>query len=132
MGPLDTGLLSIARCLLVAAALVAMYSFLPKLRPETFHKDPGKPKNLLFFGDIALFEFEAFRTRLRNDYRIDGNPNAGERYLDDLEAQIWINSQIARQKMVAFNYAAIASFGGIVLALFPTVVAALRLIRSMS
>jgi hypothetical protein len=122
----EIGALALSRVLFVLTVLVAALSFLPKLRPESFHRNPDKPKNLLFYGDIALFEFETFKTRLPAAYLIDGNLLAGERYLDDLTAQIWINSKIARRKFTVFNFGAIFAFVGIVVAMIPAAIGAIH------
>jgi hypothetical protein len=62
--PLPVGMsqaLSISLCLFVAAALVAIGSFLPRRKLEIFHRDSNQEKNLLFYGHIATFEVGAYR-----------------------------------------------------------------------
>jgi hypothetical protein len=127
----DTTALGLARCLFIVSILVAVCSFLPKLRPESFHRNPDKPKNLLFYGDIASFSLlDTFRARLHEAYRVDGNPAAGERYLDDLVAQIWINSCIARRKNTFFSIGALIAFVGIGIAMLPTLIVAVHWLGS--
>src|SRR6185503_1041630 len=64
----DLAALALGRALFIVAILLATWSFLPKLRPELFHRNSEKPKNLLFYGDIASFEFDTFATKLRQAY----------------------------------------------------------------
>ncbi len=56
--------LEVALPLFVAAALVAIWSFLPKRKLEIFHRDPDQAKNFLYFGHIASFDVAAFRERV--------------------------------------------------------------------
>lgn len=127
----DTISLGTARFLFVVSILVAVCSFLPKLRPESFHRSSDKPKNLLFYGDIATFSLlDTFKSRLHDAYRVDGNPVAGERYIDDLVAQIWINSCIARRKNTLFSVGALIAFGGICFAMLPALIGAVHWLGS--
>jgi hypothetical protein len=98
--------LGIALILFILAALIAVWSFLPKLELDFFHRDPLRAKNLLYFGDIAMFDAIAFRTRVRERYiSADGSP-ATENYLDDLAIQVAVNSKIVKGKFVVFNIGA--------------------------
>lgn len=55
----------LALILFSTAAVVALVSFLPKLRLHVLHRDPMQPKNLLYFGDVAEFDTAGFQTRVR-------------------------------------------------------------------
>ena len=126
LADMDKSALAISRGLFVIALLVCAWSFLPKLRPEMFHRDPSRPKNLLFYGDVALFGLEAFKNQFRASYFIQGNLLAGDRYIDDLAAQVWINSKIARRKLSLFNLGAIVAFFGTVVAMIPAAIGAIH------
>lgn len=98
--------LKIALILFILAALVAMWSFLPKLKLDLFHRDPLQPKNLLYFGDIATFDATAYRKRVLERYMSADGPPTTENYLDDLMIQVAVNSKIAKRKFVIFNIGA--------------------------
>jgi hypothetical protein len=107
--------------LFIIAATVAIASLLPKLQTSTFTGDAkGQFQNLLFFGDIADMTVDGFRNDVRDTYRqTDDAPT--DAYLRDLEAQIAINSQIARRKHRMFNVGAMAALIAIALFSVPTV-----------
>ena len=98
-----TTALKFALPLYVAAALVAIWSFLPKRKLANFHRDPNQAKNLLYFAHIATFDTTAYRTRVRERYMPDDGPPITESFLDDLAVQIAVNSQIANRKFTLFN-----------------------------
>jgi hypothetical protein len=83
-----------------------MWSFLPKLKLDVFHRDPLQQKNLLYFGDIATFDTSAYRTRARERYMPCEGPAIPEHYLDDLAIQVAVNSKIVRRKFVIFDLGA--------------------------
>ena len=88
------------------AAMVALYSFLPKVRLNVFHRDPDREKSLLYFGDIAEFEATAYVQRFRQRYAADAEQIVSDHYLDDLTIQVFANSKIAVRKFAIFNLAA--------------------------
>ena len=88
------------------AALVALYSFLPKVKLNVFHRDPDREKNLLYFGDVAKFEATAYIQRFRQRYAADTEQAISDHYLDDLTIQVSANSQITARKFAIFNWAA--------------------------
>jgi hypothetical protein len=98
--------LKVAFILFILAALVAMWSFLPKLKVDVFHRDPLQHKNLLYFGDIATFDTGVYRTRVRERYMPCDGPPTAESYLDDLAIQVAVNSKIVSRKFAIFNIGA--------------------------
>lgn len=114
--------------LFIVAATTAIASLLPKLQTSTFTGDPkGQSQNLLFFGDIAKITVEGFRNDIRAAYR-QTNEAPTDAYLSDLEAQIAINSKIARRKHRMFNFGAVAALTAVALFSVPTVGTALNAI----
>src|SRR4051812_43341591 len=53
----------LALVLFAVAAVVAVFSLLPKLNLQSLHRDPAQPKNLLYFGHIAEFDTAIYRAR---------------------------------------------------------------------
>jgi hypothetical protein len=88
------------------AALVALVSFLPKLKLTLFHRDPGREKSLLYFGDVAEYEATAYVQRVRQRYAVDPEQPLSDAYLDDLAVQIFANSKITMRKFRFFNWGA--------------------------
>jgi hypothetical protein len=89
-----------------SAALVALYSFLPKLKLNVFHRDPSRAKSLLYFGDVAEFEATAYSKRIRERYAADPKQTISDEYLDDLAVQVLATSQITLRKFQIFNVGA--------------------------
>jgi Family of unknown function (DUF5706) len=90
----------------VLAALVALWSFLPKLKLDRFHRDPERKKNLLYFGDIAEFEATTYATRFEERYTDDPTQVVSENYLHDLAVQVSANSALTLRKFNIFNIGA--------------------------
>jgi hypothetical protein len=108
--------------LFALAALVALWSFLPKLKLDNFHRDPERQKSLLYFGDIAEFEATTYARRFGERYGNDPKQVVSENYLLDLAVQVSANSALTLRKFNIFNLGAAL----VVLALFIlTVTAAL-------
>ena len=99
---------AVALPLFVAAALIAVVSFLPKTHLPNFHKDPEQARALLYFGDAASFAPAAYRERIRERYYPPDGESATRNYLDDLSIQIAVNSQITARKLRFFNTGAYA------------------------
>ena len=99
--------------LFVLAGLICIASFLPRLNPGRFYrKKQPKGLNLLFFGDIAMFPVSKASMELER-YRPGPGRSASDAYLEDMAAQIAINSQIASRKYLMFNlsaYLVVAAF----------------------
>ena len=92
--------------LFAVAALVALYSFLPKLNLSALHRDPERHKSLLYFGDIATFEATAYAQRFQERYASDPEQKVSDAYLHDLAVQVSAISSIARRKFIVFNVGA--------------------------
>jgi hypothetical protein len=88
------------------AALVALWSFLPKLKLDRFHRDPERQKSLLYFGDIAEFEAATYVKRFEERYSKDPTQVVSENYLHDLAIQTSTNSTLALRKFNIFNVGA--------------------------
>ncbi|MBC2804801.1 Pycsar system effector family protein [Rhizobium ruizarguesonis] len=97
---------TIALPILSAAALLSLFSFLPRTLLGRFHKDPEQKKALLYFGDAATFSPAAYKDRVWDRYNPPDNESATRSYLDDLAVQIAVNSQITTRKLKIFNAAA--------------------------
>ena len=120
------GVCFVALPMFVVAATIAIASLLPKLQTSTFTGDPkGQVQNLLFFGDIAELTVEGFRNDVRAPYH-QTTDEPTDAYLSDLEAQVAINSKIARRKHRMFNVGATAALIAVALFSVPTVGAILN------
>ncbi|HKS18792.1 MAG TPA: Pycsar system effector family protein [Bradyrhizobium sp.] len=89
-----------------AAALAAIFSFLPKLKLGSFQRDPERQKSLLYFGDISEYEATAFATRFAERYGRDVEQAISDAYLQDLAVQVSANSVITFRKYKIFNVGA--------------------------
>ncbi|MCP4565563.1 MAG: hypothetical protein GY873_32360 [Bosea sp.] len=96
----------VAMCFFAASALVAIYSFLPRLHLGRHHQDPEQKKALLYFGDAATFEPAAYRERVSERYRPPEKHSVTQSYVDDLAVQIVVVSKITARKFRIFNIAA--------------------------
>jgi hypothetical protein len=105
--------ISVALLLFAVAALIALYSFLPKLDLSSLFRDPDSNKSLLYFNDIAKFEPTAYSQRFRERYASAPEQSISDAYLNDLAVQVSANSSITRRKFIAFNFGA----GFVILAL---------------
>jgi len=89
---------------LLGAAFIALISFLPQVTILKFKKrnNSAKTKNLLFFGDIALFTGEEYLKEIEQRYgEIEENKN----YKLDIAEQITTNAKIALIKYRCFMIA---------------------------
>jgi hypothetical protein len=89
--------------LFALAAVVALYSFLPKLKLSAFHRDPERQKSLLYFGDISEFDAATYVVRFSEQYTSEPDEVFSERYLHDLGVQVAANSAITFRKFKLFN-----------------------------
>lgn len=99
-------LFKISLPLFVIAALIAIFSFLPKINLGKALKDPARGKSLLYFGDIATFPVLAYKDFVRERYYPVNGETSTCNYLDDLSVQIAVNSRIAKTKFHLFNVGA--------------------------
>lgn len=91
-----------------ASALIALYSFVPKLRLQDFfrRKQPNPAPNLLYFGDMATIGASGADGAFRSAYEPSEGRSATDRYLADLAVQLAVNGQIADRKFGLFTKAA--------------------------
>lgn len=97
--------LKIILCLLILAAIISLYSFLPKWLHH-FHKPGDGSKNLLYFGHAATFDYGTYADRLKSRYHPPEGVSYTENYMTDLIVQIWVQSCIAHRKFRLFNCSA--------------------------
>ena len=98
--------LSIVVLLFAISALVAVISLLPKLKLSDFVGTTARPKNLLYFGDVAGMEIGMFKERVRERYMPSVDRSATDAYLEDLATQSAVVSQIADRKFRLFDWGA--------------------------
>jgi hypothetical protein len=95
---------TLALPLFAVAALIAIVSFLPRMKLSTIHHDPEQAKSLLYFGDVATFSPAAYKDRVRERYYPPDGEVATRNLLDDLSIQIAANSKITKRKMTFFYW----------------------------
>jgi hypothetical protein len=122
---------SIALPLFTLAALISLYSFLPKTLLNRFHKDPDQSKALLYFGDAATFSPAAYKQRVSERYLPPENESATQNYLDDLAIQIAVNSQITKRKLAIFNSGALVILVAVLILAVPGLLNLWRLLSSL-
>ena len=98
--------LAVSLLLFAVAALVALYSFLPKLNLAVFQRDPERQKSLLFFGDISEFDAATYANRFAERYANDPDQVISDNYLKDIAVQVAANSSITLRKFSLFNVGA--------------------------
>lgn len=96
----------IALILLVVAAVIAIASFLPRIKLSAFNRTPERKLNLLFFGDIAQLSIDELRAKTAERYRPDQEGELSDHYMSDLTEQLAVNSQIANRKFKQFRWGA--------------------------
>jgi Family of unknown function (DUF5706) len=89
--------------LFALAAVVALYSFLPKLKLSAFHRDPDRQKSLLYFGDVSEFDAATYAVRFSERYTSEIDEVISDDYLHDLAVQVAANSSITMRKFNLFN-----------------------------
>jgi hypothetical protein len=92
--------------LFALAALVALCSFLPKLKLSALHGDPERQRSLLYFGDISEFDAATYASRFSERYAGDPEKVISDDYLKDLAVQVSANSSITLRKFILFNIGA--------------------------
>jgi hypothetical protein len=108
LSPLVAGLFTLAIVLFLLAMAVGLYSYLPRLRPETVRagagRDPAEGDNLFFYGDLAQHAPEDLARAVARRY---GDADAAATTIPaaqlDLAAQIAVNSRITVRKLRLFN-----------------------------
>jgi hypothetical protein len=94
----------VALCLLLfaLAALLALYSFLPRLTLSSFHSGSKQQSSLIYFGDIARFDAESYGGAFSARYAPDPEQTISDNYLNDLGVQVVANSSITNRKFNLF------------------------------
>jgi Family of unknown function (DUF5706) len=101
--------LPVSGSLFLIAALIALYSILPRVKLADFFKGEqriSRDLNLLFYGDISEVDIMNYPERLRARYLPDEKQSATDQYLSDLSCQIHVNSTIANRKYSLFKMGA--------------------------
>ncbi|MBD8679254.1 Pycsar system effector family protein [Sphingomonas sp. CFBP 13720] len=114
--------LPVAGCLFIAAAVIAIFSFLPRISLSKFFRGEqaiARPLNLVFFGDIAAIPIENVASRFRDQYMPIENDTLTESYATDLTCQIHVNSTIANRKFKQFKFACWFALAAIVVLAIP-------------
>lgn len=102
------GLFTLAVVLFLLAMAVALFTYLPRVRPEKVlpatAADPRTAGNLFFYGDLAQVLPESIAAAVAERYAgvADYQPAAQSAHLD-LAAQIAVNSRITVRKLRLFN-----------------------------
>jgi hypothetical protein len=118
--------LKLALVMALGAALLAMFSFSPRLNLPTFlggQRAGPHARNLLYFGDIRTLPIESSQEELHARYwPEDANKPFRDEYFNDLAVQIHVNSDIAVLKMRLFRVGlmliALAAFSLLISAIF--------------
>ncbi len=111
--------LTTALALFAVAAMISVLSIAPRIVNKASAKTPERPRNLLFFGDIAPLDVDSFKEQFTARYQPESGQSVSQAYLDDLMTQIAINSKIAARKMRFFHWAARVAFLAITTLLSP-------------
>lgn len=112
----------IALLLAMAAGLLAIISFVPRLCLPSFlggRVAGPHPKNLLYFGDTAALTLKEYKAMMEDHYVSSGKLTP--QYFEDLLTQIHVNSSITHRKMRLFQIAA-AHFGTAILVTATTLI----------
>ncbi|CUW40072.1 protein of unknown function [Magnetospirillum sp. XM-1] len=114
------------------AAIIAVLAILPKLKLSDFVGTTAPSgKNLLYFGDVASLDSEVFKERVRKAYMPAADTSTTDAYLDDMAAQVAINSQIATRKFKLFERGAKLTLVGMLVMLWPLSAMVCEWIRSL-
>lgn len=114
------------------AAIIAVLAILPKLKLSDFVGTTAPSgKNLLYFGDVASLDSEVFKERVRKAYMPAADTSTTDAYLDDMAAQVAINSQIATRKFKLFERGAKLTLVGMLMMLWPLSAMVCEWIRSL-
>lgn len=100
--------LPVSGSLFLIAALMALYSFIPRVKLGDFFKGEAKVSrelNLLFYGDVSEVAIDDYPARLKARYLPEEKHSATDKYFSDLSCQIHVNSTIASRKFGLFKMA---------------------------
>jgi hypothetical protein len=111
--------LSIAFPLFVFGAISAIISFIPITDLMSLYKNNSREKCLIYFGDVANMTISEYKSAVVARYCPSNGQFATGAYLDDLVAQIAVNSSIAARKFYIFNFSAIFALLGVIASLVP-------------
>lgn len=95
----------LALSLLSVSAIICLLSYVPRMEIPWLKQKEGielHTKNVLFFGDIALFSPQNYITELAKINGVSA-PESGM-YLENIASQIIVNSRIAVTKYKMFGY----------------------------
>jgi len=92
--------------LFASTAIIAIFSFLPRLNLSRSIGKTFRRENLLFFGDVATMSIEGYEKAVRESYRPEADHSVTDNLISDLSVQIVVNSGIADRKFKLFNRAA--------------------------
>ncbi|MBV5337927.1 MAG: hypothetical protein J0653_08445 [Deltaproteobacteria bacterium] len=92
------------------AALIAIWSFIPKVKLNRFDKTALRARNYLYFSDIADVATTELLATISERYSEGG---ATSYYMKDLAIQLAVNSQIVKRKFAFFAWGAYALLLGI-------------------
>ena len=97
----------------LAAACLAMTSFLPELKSQTVLNRSNAEDNLLYWGVASKYSTE-FGSVFRDKY-IEGHGHGlSSLYIQDLADQVVITSRIAHKKYRLFNLGALLVIAGLI------------------
>lgn len=111
--------LTVALMLFAIAAMLSVWSIAPRVMHRVKGNSPERPRNLLFFGDIAPLEIADFKAQFAARYLPAEGQSVSQAYIDDLMTQIAINSKIAERKMRFFHWSSRVAFVAIAVLLAP-------------
>lgn len=116
--------LPISGSLFLVAALISLYSFIPKVKLSDFFSGENRLSrelNLLFYGDVSEVNIADYPARLKARYLPAEKQSATDAYLSDLSCQIHVNSTIANRKFAMFKRGAWATLLALLILVGPAV-----------
>lgn len=117
--------LPVAAYLFIAAGLILLIAFVPKITLSDFFRRSGaalRPINYIFYGDIADQKLTDFPAKVKAKYLPGEGESATAGYLDDLAMQVHVISSIARFKFRMFKAAGWITVVGLAVLAWPIVV----------
>lgn len=116
--------LPIAAYLFIAAGLILLIAFVPKITLSDFFRRSGatrRPVNYIFYGDIAAQRLTEFPAKVKAKYLPAQGNSATAGYLDDLAVQVHVISSIARFKFRMFKAAGWITVIGLAVLAWPII-----------
>jgi hypothetical protein len=95
--------------LLVVSAIISLFSFLPCVEISDFvscHTKKKNSQNLLFFGDIKSLSVDTAALAFMQRYTPSSKGELSQNFIEDISAQVVVNSMIASQKFSLFSWGA--------------------------